>query len=456
MAILATLFAFLGRQLQRILMTVLGWASTLLFGRVPADRQLVLVLVTFGSIAWVALAIGVLVPDAGTFLLGFVPVPDVVPEWLVRLVMLGAALVLPLVLGTATLALMPGDARPKGTAIVIQAVRGYPMAAFLALSLAVLAVIATWYKARAIVRRWETAHIPVIVRPGGYDRTVGELGDALDGAGLRTSTRDAPAALAVPARLLGGIAGNGIGGLVPERLAQLQAPKLEVIVYPTDVAITGAGEGVARARAAIATRLTAAPAYLTTTAETQAVEDRIERLGIGFRAGTLAIGEATRELEVIDVDLAALQVPYDEWEVLYRMRLHAERDLLRGAAPGLASPADAAALRATDVALRATDVTVLPGPRARPRPLEGDLQPIGTALGAIGIALVLLDALLLLWQRIEPRPPPARGDTGLTPGRPRDARDREGRRDQLCGAGVYSDVQESDGMTASGCGPGHG
>jgi len=47
MAILATLFAFLGRQLQRILTTVLGWASTLLFGRVPADRQLILVLVTF-------------------------------------------------------------------------------------------------------------------------------------------------------------------------------------------------------------------------------------------------------------------------------------------------------------------------------------------------------------------------------------------------------------------------
>lgn len=387
MAIVATLFAFLGRQLQRILTTVLGWASTLLFGRVPADRQLVLVLVTFGSIAWLALAIGVLLPDVGTFLLGFVPVPDAVPEWVVRLVMLVAALVLPLVLGAGTLALMPRDARPVGAGVVVQALRGYPMAAFLALSLVVLAVIAIWYKARAVVRRWETAHVPVIVRPGGYDATVRELEEALDAAGLRTSTRAAPAALAVPARLLGKVAGRGIGGLVPERLAQLLGPKLEVIVYPTDVAVTGAGEAVARARAAIATRLAAAPAWLTTTAETQAIEDRIEQLGRRFRAGVLTPADATRTLAAIDRDLAALRVAYDEWEVLYRMRLQAERDLLHGAAPGEISPADG-------------PIAVPGSTPAHPRP--GGSGPLGTALGLVGIALVLVDAVLLAWQRIAP------------------------------------------------------
>jgi len=389
MAILATLFAFLGRQLQRILTTVLGWASTLLFGRVPADRQLVLVLVTFGSIAWMALVVGVLVPDAGTFLLGFVPVPDSVPEWVVRVVMLAAALVLPLALGAATLALMPAAARPTGAAIVTQTLRGYPMAAFLALSLLVLAVIAVWYKARAVARRWRTAHVPVIVRPGGYDRTVGELEEALDAAGLRATTRDAPAPLAVPARLLGTVAGKGIGGLVPERLAQLLGPKLEVIVYPTDVAITGAGDAVARARAAIATRLTAAPAWLTTTAETQAVEDRIERLTSRFRAGRLPAADATRALAAIDHDLAALDVPYDEWEVLYRMRLQAERDLLRGIAPGDASPADGRVPAAV---------------RSRSGDSTGDTDLSGTVVGAIGLALILVDALLLLWQRIAPPP----------------------------------------------------
>ena len=40
MAITAPLFAFLGRQLGRILTTLLGWASTMLFGRVPQSKQL--------------------------------------------------------------------------------------------------------------------------------------------------------------------------------------------------------------------------------------------------------------------------------------------------------------------------------------------------------------------------------------------------------------------------------
>ena len=39
MAILAALFAFGSRFVGKILTTALGWASTLLFGRVPARRR---------------------------------------------------------------------------------------------------------------------------------------------------------------------------------------------------------------------------------------------------------------------------------------------------------------------------------------------------------------------------------------------------------------------------------
>ena len=103
MAIFASLFAFLGRFVGRILTTTLGWASTLLFGQVPESRQVWLAGLTFGSLVWVALLVGVIVPDAGTFLLGFVPLPDWVDENLVRLAMLVAVLVLPALLGALTL-----------------------------------------------------------------------------------------------------------------------------------------------------------------------------------------------------------------------------------------------------------------------------------------------------------------------------------------------------------------
>ena len=76
MALIAPLIAFLGRFVGKVLTTAFGWASVMLFGRVPASKQLLLAGVSLGSILWLALLVGVVVPDAGTFLIGFVPAPD--------------------------------------------------------------------------------------------------------------------------------------------------------------------------------------------------------------------------------------------------------------------------------------------------------------------------------------------------------------------------------------------
>ena len=114
MAIVAPIFALIGRFVGRVLTTTLGWASVLLFGRVPQDRQVWLAVLTFGSLAWVAAAAGILAPDVGAFLLTALPTPDWIDDDLVRLAMLATALLLPAVLGVVTLLLLdPGD-RPRG------------------------------------------------------------------------------------------------------------------------------------------------------------------------------------------------------------------------------------------------------------------------------------------------------------------------------------------------------
>lgn len=95
MAILASVFALAGRFLGRVLTMALGWATILLFGRIPQSKQLLLSGVTLGSLAWVVALIGVLLPDVGTFLVAAVPVPSFIREEWVRLAMLGAALVIP-------------------------------------------------------------------------------------------------------------------------------------------------------------------------------------------------------------------------------------------------------------------------------------------------------------------------------------------------------------------------
>ena len=112
-AFLAALVAFGSRFASKILTTSLGWASTLLFGRVPASRQILLLGITFGSVIWIVMLIGLIVPDVGAFLLLLVPPQNYVSDDVIRLVMLVGVLVVPAVIGGATLALTRGSRGPR-------------------------------------------------------------------------------------------------------------------------------------------------------------------------------------------------------------------------------------------------------------------------------------------------------------------------------------------------------
>jgi hypothetical protein len=102
-----------------------------------------------------------------------------------------------------------------------------------------------------------------------------------------------------------------------------------------DLLIAGKPRHVARARAAMASRLTTTAAHQTISAEAQAIEDRLTGL-VRPPAGEPDArpryderAEAT--LTGIDEQLATVDIPYEEWEVLYRQRLQVERDLRAGA-----------------------------------------------------------------------------------------------------------------------------
>jgi hypothetical protein len=379
MAILATVFGMLGRFAGRVLTTTLGWAGTLLFGRVRKDHQVILAAVTFGSVVWAALLVGVIVPDVGTFLLAFVPVPDFIDPLWVRVGMVVAAAVLPLVVGGAILLLLDSADRPKGRDAVALVLRGYLVTAALALTLVFLAVVGTVRKARVLAKRWSDAHIPAVVRPGGYERIVSDLEQALHDADLTVTPRDAPRVLAVPGRLLASVAGRYFSSLVPDRLRQLTGPGIEVLIHQSDIAISGGKSEVARARAAIASRLTSSAAYRTTSAEAQTIEERLERLAHDPT-------HAMAELRWIDDELATIELDADEWEVLYRIRLQVERDLLSGRPVGTA-----------------------PGPAGDSGPQRvPEAQPVLVPGPSLGIAatigvLLLLDIVVTIRERITGR-----------------------------------------------------
>jgi hypothetical protein len=390
-AIFAGLFAAVGQQAGRLLTTALGWSTTLLFGRVPQSRQILLSLITLGSIAWVAVVAGVLMPSVGTILLAAVPVPSFVPGDWVRLAMLAAAIVLPLVIGVGSAFVVDASRRPTGAGLVAQVLRGYPLAFLLAFTLVFLAVVGVVRKARSFSKRWTDAHIPIVVRPGGYDQVVADLEDALEQAGLEVTRRAAPGVLSAPAHLVATVGGAAVRALVPDRLMLLASPSLEVGIYPSDIAISGVKADVARARAAVASRLTSSAAHQTTTTESQQVEDRLAAIAAAGPTtgadGQPMLAPTTRaELASIDAVLAKLEVDYDEWEVLYRMRLQVERDLLVGAPVGEAFPGQREA-----------------SPEAVANPAGGPAaSPIPVLVGIAGLVLAALDVIVAVLDRFRP------------------------------------------------------
>jgi len=335
-AILAALIAFGSRFASKVLTTALGWASTLLFGRVPASRQILLLGITFGSVIWMVMVAGFIVPDLGTFLLLLVPPQDFVPDEVIRLVMLIGVIVVPGIVGLVTLALTAKDERTPRRALESVA-RGYPLTILLAVLLVFLALLAIWRKGVSLVHRWTDAHVPMVVKPGAYEQVADDLDRALTDAGFDLTPETAPATMSKPAKWLAAVAGRTSSSLVPDRMLRLRGKDLDILIYPMDILISGKPDDVTRARAAMASRLTTSAAHLTVTAEAQTIEDRLTALakGSGDADHPPQFDEAAAaEFAAIDEALATIRVPYEEWEVLYRQRLQVERDLRAGAMAG--------------------------------------------------------------------------------------------------------------------------
>jgi hypothetical protein len=325
MTIIGGLIGLLGRFAGQILNTTLGWATLLLFGKVPQNRQMLLLVIVFGSLVWVALVIGIALPPVGTLLVASVPLSNNVdPNW-IRLSMLAGALAVPVAIGLAA-AVVSQDTTSRGPAALISAgIRGYPFAVVLTLMLGLLAAVGIGRKVRALSKKWTDAHIPLMVKPGAYDAVLADVGEALDDAGLDVAPRNAGVLLSGPPKLLDKIAGRrGLGDLVPDKLKLLAGKDIEVLVYPSDLAVSGTKENVARARAALASRVSNAPAYLTTAKESQDLEDVLDKIRDDGRKS--APEQTIARLHEVDTRLATLAVPYEEWSVLYRLRLQLERD----------------------------------------------------------------------------------------------------------------------------------
>jgi hypothetical protein len=378
MVIIQALLAFLTRSAGRILNTAFGWATVMLFGQVPQERQIYLSIVVFGSVAWIVAVAGVLEPSVATFLFAFVTVPAWLDKRWIRLGMIAAVAVIPTLIGWLSTRLMDTSERPRGAGPCTRMVlKGYPFTLGLALTLIVMTIFAPVVKLRALARRWTTQHVAVIVKPEDYPDVVSDVQRALRAGGLETEPRPASWMLRMPTKFLALFARSAVAPLMADFLTKLIAPNIEVLVHPSDIVIMGRDLDAARARAILAEHLTYTKAYLTWTKEANQIE---ERLGALWRSAT-SVSSARRQLAEVDGQLRSLKLSYEEWEILFRQRLLVDRQL-SGAAPLMspeASPPAASTRRAMARPLARARRIVRAGLRAfasalskRPSPASND------------------------------------------------------------------------------------
>lgn len=334
MAVLQLLLAMIFRWFGTILNTLIGWASMLLFGKVPENRQYLLSAITFCSVIWLALALGVLLPRVGAFLLTLVVLPRWVDRAYVRMAMLGLALLLPVAVGFASLYLQAAENRPAGNNRWRAIIRGYPCTLGMALTLLMMCCVAPILRARTLLMRWSTTHLPVVVEPPDYLEVVTQIGRVLRSGGYETVRRRATWMVRLPTAMFTFFAGRSVQGLVADQLTVLKSDSFEVELHPSDLVIRGRDRDVMRIHALIAEHVTFTRAYQTWSKEANAVEDRLTALWRELRdsAPELDLASASRKLAAIEELLRTVAVDYREWAVLFREKLIVERGMLRVAA----------------------------------------------------------------------------------------------------------------------------
>jgi hypothetical protein len=331
-AILQVLIALALRSLGRIANTALGWATVLLFGRIPQQRQIIVTTMAFGSVVWLVAIAGIVWPEFGTFLLTFVTLPPWVNYAGIRLAMLAGAAAIPLVVGAAALLLVDPPYRPRGAANIARALLpGYRFTFGMAVTLIITALIAPVMRARTLLRRRTTRHLPVVIHTERYDTVVRELERMLAGADVGTRQVPTSPLISVPTRMLVLLMGGTVAGMATHELATLAGRDVEIIVHPFDIIISGRAQRVTAVQALLTEMLPFTPAYLTWTRDANEIEDRLREVWRDQTAaqggGHAAAADAAAALDAIEHTIRHTGVAFEEWEVLFREFLLVERRL---------------------------------------------------------------------------------------------------------------------------------
>ncbi len=330
MAIIEALLAVVARWAGTILNTAFGWATMMLFGKIPRQRQIFVSINSLGSLLWLIALLGIAFPAVTVFLLSFVTVPAWLDKNWIRIAMLIAAIVVPALVGINSIFMRDPADRPLGFAAKCKEIlKGYPYTVGMSVTLVMMCVFAPIMEIRNLARRWTSAHVPMMVESKDYLEVVEHVQRTLADKGIATRREQATWMLRYPTKLLSLLAGGAIHNLVADKMTTLVSPQLEVMLHPSDLVIRGAEFEVAHARATNKEHLGFTKAHLTWDKEANELEDKLRKIWVALHDGGFNATSVNHELSNASRAINTAKMPFEEWQVLFVEQLLVERELLR-------------------------------------------------------------------------------------------------------------------------------
>ncbi len=333
MAFLQALLTLISRSAGKILNAVFGWAVRALFGQPSPKEQPFLTGVVAVAAAWPVLLLGVALPKVAALLIAFVPFHNRVPSFVIRLIWLGLALFVPAVVG-----LVVASKAPVGTireSFWMRLARGWPITIGLAAAFLVMFVTVPGLKIASLLRGHKQEQVPLVTHSSIYHDVAALIVAALERHGYNLRADKPRWWIWVPTAILLELGGDAFRGYVPDRLEYFRDGPLEASLYPNGLLLRGPKRKVTRAHGLVSEALSHSEAMQTTDPQALAIEARIHSLWDYFDRDPIANVNSEHMHDAVAAiarELAEAEIPFEDWQILYRELLQLDRDV-SGQAP---------------------------------------------------------------------------------------------------------------------------
>jgi len=328
MALLQALITFITRSAGKILNAIFGWAVVALFGRTSPKQHMVLTVLIAMAAFWPLLLVGVAAPRVAALVLAFVPIPESIPSWSIRLVWIGLALSVPFVIGTVVAAKAPPSSPPESR--LKRLARGFPITLGIAGAFLLMFVTVPVLRIISILRGRKDEHVPLITEADEYELAVEDIDRLIERHGIAAHRSEPSWWLSGPSTVLRKLGGKALRGFAPPRLGYWTGPEIEIALYPSDILIRAVPKQLAYTHGIIAEQFADGPGLMTYNPDAQDLERQIQDVWASWRVNPRAHTDSRAllsRLNDIARDLAALEVRSEEWQIVYRKAVQLGRAL---------------------------------------------------------------------------------------------------------------------------------